>query len=242
MATSTHYAEYRSPQFASRASSWRLFTLLPAAGLLWALWMQQQGLPTSYYQTWSGFVLVAALVAATLVDLAHHKIPNYVTYPAWAWLASLSLLQFVVHTADGGEALSIGAARWVGILGAQSIADYLTGFGACFGVMFLLFACGAGGGGDVKLAAVIGGALGAVDGLTALVVAHIVAGTFALALAVVKYGPVAVFGLLGRKIGSVFFPVWILPPDREAARLLATPVPLSPFFLVGVGYAVWQMA
>ena len=45
---------------------------------------------------------------------------------------------------------------------------------------------------------------------------------------------------IGRKVGSFFVPLWILPPDVEERRLLSLPIPLAPFFLVGSFYAVWQ--
>lgn len=248
MSTALSYAaSLDSPQHASRSSSWRLFTFLPAAGLLWAFYAQQASPADSFWQTWTGFILASTLVAATVTDLARHKIPNYITYPAVGWLLSLGLLQVSLKAfgtlpvdASGPAVLSVGAARWTLLLGAPPIAEQFAGLGICFVVMFVIFMNAGGGGGDVKIAAVVGAALGPTPGLTAIVAAHIAAGAFALAWAMLKFGPVMILTSIGRKIGSFFVPLWILPPDVEERRLLSLPIPLAPFFLLGAVYAVWQ--
>lgn len=248
MSTAVSYAaSLDSLQHASRSSSWRLFSFLPAAGLLWACYAQRVSPAESLWQTWTGFILAATLVAATVTDLARHKIPNYITYPAVGWLLSLGLLQVSLKAfgtlpddAGGTAAISAVAARWTMLFGALPVAEQFAGFGVCFFVMFVIFMNAGGGGGDVKIAAVLGAALGPTSGLTAVVAAHIAAGAFALAWAMLKFGPVMILTGIGRKLGNFFVPLWILPPDGEERRLLSLPIPLAPFFLLGAAYAVWQ--
>jgi Flp pilus assembly protein protease CpaA len=246
MATAISYsASLDSPQSASRVLSWRIFSVLPAAGLLWAFYTQQTSATVTVWQTWTGFILLATLIAATMTDLARHRIPNYITYPAVGWLLSLGMLQvnlkaFGTVSDAAGTSLSAGATKWMTLLGAPAIADQWTGLGACFVLMFFIFMNAGGGGGDVKIAAVLGAGLGPTLGLTAIVAAHIAAGAFALAYGIVKFGPMTVLSSLGRKIGHFFLPLWILPPDGEETKLLTLPVPLAPFFLIGALYAVGQ--
>lgn len=248
MSTAYSYtASLDAPQHVSRSSSWRVFSFLPAAGLLWAFYAQQASPADSFWQTWTGFILASTLVAATVTDLARHKIPNYITYPAVGWLLSLGLLQVSLKAfgtlpsePTGPAMLSAGAARWISLLGASPIAEQFAGLGVCFFVMFVIFMNAGGGGGDVKIAAVLGAALGPTPGLTAVVAAHIAAGAFALAWAMLKFGPVMILTGIGRKVGNFFVPLWVLPPDVDERRLLSLPIPLAPFFLLGAVYAVWQ--
>ncbi|MGC3968802.1 MAG: prepilin peptidase [Pirellulales bacterium] len=246
MATVLPYsASLDAPLYDSRLSSWRIFSLLPAAGLCWAFYAQQSAPAATVWQTWTGFIILATLLAATATDLARHRIPNYITYPAVGWLLSLGMLQvslkaFGTISDAAGTAMSVGAAKWTLLLGAPPIAEQWAGFGACFVLMFFIFMNAGGGGGDVKIAAVLGAGLGPTVGLTAIVAAHIAAGAFALAYGIVKFGPKTVLSSLGRKIGHFFVPLWVLPPDVEEKKLLSLPVPLAPFFLIGALYAVAQ--
>lgn len=116
-------------------------------------------------------VITASVVVFTLacmvIDVRSRRIPNWLTVPSFA-------LGVIVHTASGG---------WSGL--QTSLAGFATGFI----ILFVLWLCGGGGGGDVKML----GALGAWLGATMVVFAF-------LASAVVT-----VFIVLGTILSEAFF-------------------------------------
>jgi len=177
------------------------------------------------------FVLATTLVIATVTDLSHRRIRNHLTYTAFLWIVGFSVLA----SWSGAAVADPASATWLqrSLVGTLDPAATLAGAAVCFGLMFVVFMMAGAGGGDVKICTVIGAALGVELGFTAMVVSHIVAGAAALVWLVVRYGPVSTFGTLGRGIGSLLLPLWILPPKREAAAMLKFPLPMSPFFLVG---------
>lgn len=84
-------------------------------------------------------VMVAVFTVACLVmDLRARRIPNWLTVPAFA-------LGLLAHTVNGGLA---------GL--AFSFLGFLTGFG----ILFVLWLIGGGGGGDVKMMGALGAWLG----------------------------------------------------------------------------------
>lgn len=103
--------------------------------------------------------LIAALVLVTvaaLFDIRSHRIPNWLTYPAW------------------GLGLALGA-----LGGLDGFLNSAAGFAVTFFPLFLMFIGGSIGGGDVKLMGGVGALLGFPAGLNALISAILVGGFFA---------------------------------------------------------------
>ncbi|MEG3070042.1 MAG: prepilin peptidase [Candidatus Syntrophopropionicum ammoniitolerans] len=113
-------------------------------GLLFMIAYLRFGLSTMLIKA---LLLISLLMIIAMIDLKHYVIPNKLTA-----LVLLLGLAFVLFT------------------GEPTILSALTGFGAAF--LFLLFLAlvsrGGMGGGDIKLAAVIGLCLGWPDGITAV--------------------------------------------------------------------------
>jgi prepilin peptidase CpaA len=131
----------------------------------------------------TGFViLVAALVTASLTDIAHRRIPNAITYP----LAAFGLLYHLHASGMNGLIFSI-----TGILS-----------GAALLLVFHLL--GKMGAGDVKLMAAVGSILGPAGVFTAALYSAIVGGLYAL-LVLWRHGALhhAVYGLALAAGGSV---------------------------------------
>ena len=101
---------------------------------------------------------VAGVAAA--FDLRTRRIPNALTYAALATALGIGLL----HAAESGLAARLG------------------GIAAGFVPCFALFACGALGGGDVKLSAALGGLLGAARILDVLLLTAVLGALLALAV------------------------------------------------------------
>jgi prepilin signal peptidase PulO-like enzyme (type II secretory pathway) len=105
--------------------------------------------------TASGACLVAALAIASLTDVRSLRIPDAVTLPSLAVALAVNLTAVVAPE------------RCADRLGAVGVVDCLLGTVLVALPLFLLFATGHCGGGDVKLAAVIGAFLGPWAGLHA---------------------------------------------------------------------------
>ncbi len=106
--------------------------------------------------------VVLFLAVAAVLDIRSRRIPNWLSLPGLAWAAAASLLP----------------ATW-------RPTEAVLGVVVCGGLMLLLalLSRGAIGGGDYKLAATIGAALGAAGGLGVLAVAHLSAALVVLPLA-----------------------------------------------------------
>jgi Flp pilus assembly protein protease CpaA len=105
--------------------------------------------------------VVAALACAALSDLHASRIPNWCTLPALAWAGGSSVLP----------------AAW-------RPGDAVVGGLLCGGLLLALalLSRGAIGGGDVKLAGLVGVSLGPAGGLWVLFAAHAAAGLYLLPL------------------------------------------------------------
>jgi|GEM_PF-313974 len=220
------------------ATAWAGFTLAAVLGLPWTHFAQSfgpsLGLPFGIPDTLasvSGWIMLVTLVAASSVDVRTRRIPNKYTYPAVAWVLALTAFGQTGWAADLGLADTL----WATLPFSESLAGALV----CFAAMFFVFLCGAGGGGDVKLAAVLGATLGPTTGIMAIAVTHITAGAVGLAWGIWSLGPVAVLRTLWRFFGSYLLPLWILPPDEHDQKFLKLPLPLSPFFFIGAVVAAW---
>ena len=135
-----------------------------------------------------GFVLLPTMVflsVAAIVDLRRNTIQDWLTLPGLGWALTASLYQ-----------------------GTSRAVEAFFGALACGGALLLLATISRGGigGGDVKLAALVGASLGWRWGLVALALAHIAAGLLAATLVLTRrrswknalpMGPfLAVFALL----------------------------------------------
>jgi Flp pilus assembly protein protease CpaA len=112
-------------------------------------------------------ILFAALLLAAWTDFRRRIIPNWITYPALAASLALAFLRFDL---EGFAASLLGAA-------------------VCGGLLFPAWLSGALGGGDVKLAALIGAAFGWADGLYALMWTFTLAAVCMLSLTIWTDGP-----------------------------------------------------
>jgi prepilin signal peptidase PulO-like enzyme (type II secretory pathway) len=126
--------------------------------------------------------VVAALACAAVTDLHAHRIPDWCTFPALLWAAGISLLP----------------AAW-------RPGDAVVGGLVCGGLLLALalMSRGAIGGGDVKLAGLVGVSLGPAGGLWVLFAAHAAAGLYLL--------PLLFLGKRGRTSPVPFGPFLALP-------------------------------
>jgi prepilin peptidase CpaA len=109
------------------------------------------------------WILLVVLCVCAVTDVTRGKIYNWVTYPAALAVAiGLALQQW--WTPD--SAATMGLSFWQSLVGGA----------ACFLVMFVLWNVGAMGGGDVKLATVMGLYLGLPLAMTVLMLALVLAG------------------------------------------------------------------
>lgn len=154
------------------------------------------------------FVLLAALLLAAWTDLRRHKIPNALTYPALALCLAASYFD----------------SRLDGLLFS------LMGIVVCGGLMLLAWLSGALGGGDVKLAAVMGAALGWVDGLYALMWMFTLAAIWMLSTAIWTEGPQGVWRSLRPQP---------LPPDGVTMPPRTRPMYLAPAALAAAVLITW---
>ena len=97
--------------------------------------------------------IVAFTVIAAISDVRTQKLPNKLTVSAFA-------LALAFHVAWGSWSGGLGGAWGSWREGGLSFA--LAGFGVGFGILFVLWLIGGGGGGDVKLMGALGAWLGPV--------------------------------------------------------------------------------
>jgi prepilin signal peptidase PulO-like enzyme (type II secretory pathway) len=132
------------------------------AAIVWQMSMAGATL-SSPLPTFAGFVLMTLLATSAVADATTYRIPNDLTLPALGAAALLNLAGVTVLPDAGANWGAIGPAGFTyGVL--------LTGL-----PFFLAFKSGGCGGGDVKLAAAVGGLLGPMPALNALVWAVLLA-------------------------------------------------------------------
>ena len=170
--------------------------------------------------TFTTSILVAATLAAAIDDTLRNKIANWITYSAFLWLfvASLICSLFPNNTA------------WLGSVG---FGDMLLGFLCCFTIVLLPYLFGVGGGGDAKIAAVIGAGLGLQYGLIAIGSAFVLAAIFAIGRETMQKGPFFVIRTFYRRLGSCFS-IWVLPPSEEGQKFLNHPLSMGVSFFCSV--------
>ncbi len=129
---------------------------------------------------WDAFLLfdgLALAIAAAVVDVRHHRIPNGLTYP--------------------GIVLGI-LLRWL-FLGWKGLGGALAGCLLAGGIVFLFYAIRAMGAGDVKLLAAIGSFVGAKHAIVVLLATAICGGVLAIIYAIYKRR----IGAMLSNVGSV---------------------------------------
>jgi prepilin peptidase CpaA len=196
---------------------------LPTGALLlsWASFVL--GVPC----TFAGTLLAAALLIASVTDIHHRKIPNWLTYSMLLW----GLLLNGYATAFAYPASGV-LSREHG-LGAVGLPDSLVGAAACFAVMLVGYLASGTGAGDVKLLTAVGAVAGVADGLSTLLWGYIAAGMAILLWQILCGNALQLVIALCRNIASHFAPQWISPPPAEQRSLLQRPFPLAAAFAVG---------
>ena len=112
----------------------------------------------NYHTNMGLVILTAALLAASLMDIAHRRIPNGITYP----LAACGLIFHFVSS------------------GTTGLIFALTGILAGTALLLPLYLLGGMGAGDVKLLAAAGSILGPAGIFTAALYSALVGGLYAL--------------------------------------------------------------
>ncbi len=110
-------------------------------------------------------VVVAFTLTAMTIDLKTRRIPNWLTLPTLC-------IAVVFHALVGG---------WSGL------GTVLGGFAVGFGLLFVLWLIGGGGGGDVKMMGALGAWLGAPLTLIVFVVSAIIAVVFSVYARIRQY-------------------------------------------------------
>ncbi len=130
--------------------------------------------------------MLAALllaVAAAIVDLREHRIPNWLTYPG----------------------IVLGFALRGALLGRRGLFTALTGCLLAGGIMFLFFMVRAMGAGDVKIMAAIGSLVGPRQAVDVLLATAICGGVLAIAYALYRRRMISTL----KNVGSVLrFHAW----------------------------------
>lgn len=164
-----------------RRIAWKLALWLPVAFVILGICTS---VPFSYSPMTSiaKLTFFAALFACVWTDSLWHRIPNWVTYPAFAWAIILSAIGSIIaenavtDSATGALATVVGPA-WIGGIGFLSC---ILGALACFGLTVFASAWIKIAGGDVKLAIVIGAFLGVHNGVLAICFGCLFAGLMAV--------------------------------------------------------------
>ncbi|MGE0755652.1 MAG: prepilin peptidase [Pirellulaceae bacterium] len=184
--------------------------------------------PLSPWQTASGMLLFALVATVSVTDLRWHTIPNWATYPAFAWAIVINGLAAVTNKAV------------IDRLGAVGLSDSLLGAFLPFFFMLVIFSMTGGGAGDVKLTAALGALLGLDRAIQAILLSFIWAGGFALIRAIWVQGPVRLAGVAYRVVGHALTPLWVPPPSAEQRALLRQPMPLGPSFALGTSMVLFD--
>jgi prepilin peptidase CpaA len=111
-------------------------------------------------------VLLVVVMAAALYDIRYRRIPNWLT--------------------AGGAGLGLALNAFLNHARAGMFKASLIGFGAAFGLYFVLYALRAMGGGDVKLMAAVGAIVGWPNWLLLFMVTSILGGIMAVILVVAR--------------------------------------------------------
>ncbi len=219
------------PMSISRRALWVYMTLLPVAAMggVGLIQILQADTMLAKHLTVGHVVLAVALFVASLTDIMHRKIYNWMTYPTLLWLLVLSMAVTV------GDALQLEVS-WLGPLGLAKCLVGIVGSGA---VMLIAYSMSRGGAGDVKLMMVIGGLAGLEIALWVIGVAYILAASCVVVCSIAEGSLRMLASALGRKVASACWPGFVLAPSADQQRQLSRPVPLAGFFFLAT-YFVMQ--
>jgi len=217
------------PQSQRKLNPWLSALLLPL--LLGPLWVCCGHvifeIDSQYWNSIVTAILLVTCLAAAIDDTRRKKIANWITYPAFLWMFVLSIACSLLPE----------SMRW---LGPTDFLGMLAGGLCCFVIVLVPYVLGVGGGGDAKLAAVIGAALGFKYGLIAIGTAFVVAAIFAIVAVTLRCGPVFVVRAVFRWLGSCLT-IWVLPPSTEDRKFLNRPLPMGISFFCGVLLTVTEV-
>lgn len=164
-------------------------------------------------------VLLSCLVVASWTDSRRNMIYNWITYPG-------ILLGLTARWADGG---------------GTALQEGLQGFAVCGGVVLFLFLLGGIGGGDVKLLAMMGAALGLYDGIEAMLWTFVLGAVLALSLLVWQLGALHI---LKKTLAHAWYVCrarsWV-PLTRAERRPLQRTMFLAPAALAAVVIVRWDL-
>jgi|OpeIllAssembly_1097287.scaffolds.fasta_scaffold756728_2 prepilin peptidase CpaA len=143
-------------------------------------------------------ILTAALLATSLTDLAHRRIPNIITYP----LAACGL---VCHFASAGT---------------NGLIFALTGILAGAALLLPFYMLGGMGAGDVKLLAASGSILGPEEVLVAFLYSALIGGLYAIVV-LYRHGALreAIIQLGHTLVGLVLATGFTMPSSRAFAGI-----------------------
>ena len=207
---------------------WGAAVIVPA--VLWIPWLllARRGAFPATAATASGLVAALTLLVSVYTDLRWRKIPNWATYSAFLWIW---VLQSLAALMPPEVTLSLGDETWA--IHEQFVASgwkaAAGGVALALSVMVLIAVIfRGGGGGDIKLLAVLGGLLGADRVLPLLVYSYLAAGLFAACYFVIRIGPMGLLAALLSGLG-------LSRADRltRHGEMLKHRTPMAPFFAVG---------
>ncbi len=203
-----------------RLAAWQIAWSLPLVVFVLTALLRYE--PAGPWQSSCGLVLLLLVTTAAITDLLWYKIPNWLTYPAFAWGLTINAFASFLPT---DYLRTLGTVGWL---------DSLAGAFIPFFFMLMIFSLTGGGAGDVKLTAALGAFLGLSRIVDVVLLSFVFAGGIALLRAVWLLGVWDLIQLVYRGIGSWLLPVWISPANKEHRDLLRKPMPLGPAFALGV--------
>jgi Flp pilus assembly protein protease CpaA len=213
---------------------------------LWSL--LALAVPVSRFTTLTGCMTLIFLGVCAYTDLGWAKIRNSVTYPTLLYALAVAAFDTVFCRPHSADYLADPAAGTPGLLGESGVrlSEHLgaVGFGASLGgagvaflIMLVIYHIAGGGGGDVKLATVLGALLGPAEVVHAILWTYVAAGFAIVIWLIVAFGPVRILTWVVRKVGSRLAPALVAPPADERG-VLQKKIRLAPFFAIGTMIAL----
>src|SRR4051812_8004636 len=220
---------------------WGMALLFPlVVGPIWCIAWSGHG---GRLGTLTGLVLLGAIITSAITDFRHHRIYNWVTYSAFLWLIAVNIFAFAASYSSEPFLPSFAPAEIIGphALGGVGLGESLAGAFACFLIVLFGYDLSGGGAGDVKIAAVIGAALGFHSGIFAIAYSYVVAALAIIAWSTYTNGPLALLKAGVRTIGKAFGPLWPFPASTDDTQLLLKPVALGPYYAIGTLLVLLQL-